>query len=99
MTTNPDRACDHEDFEATVEVNRHVDDPPVVKAYIADLRISCAVCGEPFRFNGVQAGLSPAKPMVSVNEQELHIPIRPASADPDFGLSGVPGFAVRFRDA
>ena len=46
---------------------------------------------------GVQAGLRPDRPMVSVDETELRAPIRPESADPDFGL-GIPGFAVTWRE-
>lgn len=92
---DPDRACPHENFFATVEVGRLTDgeDGPVT-GYIADIRVNCDGCGEPFRWIGVPAGLKPDRPMVSVDETELHAPIRPASSDPDFGL-GIPGFAVR----
>ncbi|WP_439947213.1 hypothetical protein [Streptomyces sp. BBFR109] len=54
-------------------------------------------CGEPFRWTGVQAGVSPRQPMCSVDETELRAPLRPASADPDFGL-GLPGFTVNYRE-
>lgn len=93
--TDPDRACEHLDFDAVVEVNRltKTDGGPV-EAYSADIRVSCHACGEPFRWIGVQAGLMPTRPMVSVDETELHAPLRPASSDPDFGL-GIPGFAIR----
>lgn len=92
---DPDRACLHEDFTANVEVNRLTvsDDDPTVIAYDTSITVSCANCGEPFRWIGVQAGSSPGRPMCSVDETELRAPIRPASADPDFGL-GIPGFAV-----
>lgn len=98
MPADPDRACPHEDFEATVEVNRIAcsDDDPTIVGYSADVRVSCGQCDEPFRWTGLQAGLSPAEPMVSVDETELRAPLRPASADPDFGM-GLPGFAVGFR--
>jgi hypothetical protein len=89
-----DRACPHEDFAAEVEVNRlsSVDGGPI-GAYSADIRVSCIACGEPFRWIGVQAGVKGDRPMCSVDETELHAPLRPASSDPDFGL-GIPGFAV-----
>lgn len=97
---NPDRACVHEDFAAFVDVARitasdgdHIE----VVAYAVDLRIDCAVCGEPFRFIGMPAGVLPARPACSVDETEARLPIRPASSDPDFGL-GIPGFAVRFHE-
>lgn len=100
MTANPDRACDHPDFEAFVDVNRvgtgdTADGSPA--AYVADIRVNCAACGEKFRWSGVQAGLSYERPMVSVDETELHAPLRPASADPDFGM-GLPGFAIRYTE-
>ena len=94
---DPDKPCPHEDFDANVEVNRLTAEPGgPVAAYSAGIRIRCAQCGEPFRWIGVQAGLKPDRPMVSVDETELHAPIRPASSDPDFGL-GIPGFAVTWQ--
>lgn len=92
---DPDRACAHPDFTAEVDVYRltDVDDGPVT-AYTAEIQVKCAACGEPFRWVGVPAGLSGSRPMCSVDETELHAPLRPASADPDFGL-GIPGFAIR----
>ena len=92
---DPDVACEHMDFGSVVEVNRitQSDGGPVI-AYSADVKVECAHCGEQFRFIGVPAGLSPAHPTVSVDETELRVPIRPASADPDFGL-GIPGFAIQ----
>ncbi len=94
-----DKACPHLNFDATVEVNRigegdSVDGLPL--AYVADVAVQCADCGEPFRWSGLQAGLSYARPMVSVDERELHAPLRPASADPDFGM-GLPGFSIGYR--
>lgn len=95
MSANPDRACPHENFACVVEVNRlsSVEGGPI-NAYRADIRVECGDCGEPFRWIGAPAGLSGAHPMVSVDETELHAPLRPASSDPDFGL-GIPGFAIQ----
>lgn len=97
VSVDPDRACLHEHFAANVAVSRlsDVDDGPI-NAYSADVTVSCADCGEPFRWHGLQAGLSPAHPMCSVDETELRAPLRPASSDPDFGL-GIPGFAINYR--
>lgn len=96
---DPDRPCEHRHFEAVVGVNRLYDGDEVgpPDGYIAEIRVTCIDCGEPFRWNGVQAGLSPARPMCSVDEVELRAPLRPASADPDFGM-GLPGFAVTWRE-
>lgn len=96
-----DRPCPHGDFAAEVEVNRLTsgDEPGAsVTGYSATIRVRCAQCDEPFRWTGVQAGLMPDRPMCSVDETELRAPLRPASADPDFGL-GIPGFAVGYREA
>lgn len=97
MGADPDRACPHGTFEAIVAVNRitAVEGGPAT-SFNADIRVECADCGEPFRWVGVPAGMSPAQPMVSVDETELRAPLRPASSDPDFGL-GIPGFAVQVR--
>lgn len=95
----PDMPCPHEDFSANVEVNSITgsDEDATVIAYNTSITVSCAQCGEPFRWTGVQAGSSPARPMCSADETELRAPIRPASADPDFGL-GIPGFAVTWSE-
>jgi len=95
-----DRACPHENFTASVEINRLTDSEEpgaAVTGYAADIRAWCADCSEPFRWIGVQAGLNPARPMCSAGETELRAPLRPASSDPDFGM-GIPGFAVTWRE-
>lgn len=95
MTADPDRACPHEDFDADVDINRLTgDDGVTVISYSADIRVRCTACDEPFRWVGVPAGMSPARPMCSADEMELHAPLRSASSDPDFGL-GIPGFAIQ----
>ncbi|MDX3634305.1 hypothetical protein PV728_29390 [Streptomyces europaeiscabiei] len=95
---DPDKPCTHEDFDAVVGVARITasDDDPTVIGYAAEIKVNCQACGEPFRWTGVPAGLSPRQPMCSVDETTLHAPLRPASADPDFGL-GLPGFSVNYR--
>lgn len=96
-TADPDRACPHETFDADVAVNRLLGDDGAVTAFMADVRIRCVDCDEPFRFRGLRAGLNPARPACSVDESEVHLPIRPASSDPDFGL-GIPGYAIGYRE-
>ncbi|MEU7403831.1 hypothetical protein [Streptomyces sp. NPDC044948] len=97
--TDPDRPCPHEDFEAYVDVTRLTgsDTDPTVVGYAASITIRCAGCKEKFRWTGVPAGSSPRQPMCSIDETELRAPLRPASADPDFGM-GLPGFAVHYRE-
>ena len=96
---NPDRACPHGEFHLFGDVNRVVRDmgDTVPVGYFADVQVRCTQCGEPFRWTGLRAGMNPAYPTCSVDERILCAPIRPASADPDFGL-GLPGFAIRYRD-
>ncbi len=95
---NPDRSCPHQTFHADVTVNRVGEQDPgadgAPRGYMCDVTVGCADCGEPFRFTGLTSGLSFAHPTVNVTEQTLHAPIRPASADPDFGL-GLPGFSIK----
>ena len=98
---DPDHPCPHENFGANVSVNRLTssEEPGApVTAFIADITVWCEDCTEPFRWIGTEAGVRPDRPMCSVDERKLHAPIRPASADPDFGL-GIPGFAVRWRES
>lgn len=65
--------CNHVDFEVDVDVNRFLD----TGRYQADIRVRCAHCQEPFRFLGTPAGISFARPMVSVTGTELRCPIEP----------------------
>lgn len=97
MRADPDRPCPHKDFAVDVEVNRLTTEGGPVEAFSADVRIRCADCDEPFRFIGVPAGVLPGRPACSIDEAVVHLPIRPASSDPDFGL-GIPGFAVRYHE-
>lgn len=101
MTIDLDLPCAHENFLAAVAINRIGEDDagndtgrPM--AYQADITVRCSDCGEPFRWVGVPAGMSFRQPMCSADETELRAPLRPASADPDFGL-GLPGFAIRMN--
>lgn len=99
MAANPDRACPHENFAVVAEVNRITsgDHDPTVIGYSADITVTCADCDEPFRWTGLRAGLSPAQPMCSIDETTMSAPLRPASADPDFGL-GLPGYSITARE-
>jgi hypothetical protein len=100
LLVNPDRPCPHSNFGAVVEVNRvtATDTDPTVVAFNANITVHCTDCAEPFRWTGLQAGLNPRRPMVSVDETELRAPLRPASSDPDFGM-GLPGFAITWKAA
>lgn len=92
-----DRPCPHENFMVNAEVNRLMADhgSKEVVGFSVSLWVICSQCDEPFRWTGVPAGLSPSKPTCSPDETELRAPIRPASADPDFGI-GLPGFSINY---
>lgn len=65
--------CAHEQFGAEVDVHRLEDSGK----FIADVRVKCVQCGEPFRFIGLSAGISFDQPTVSIDETELRAPIEP----------------------
>ena len=65
--------CEHNDFEASVTVNRLED----VKRFAADVHIKCRECGKPFQFLGLPGGLAPDYPTTSVDGTEARLPITP----------------------
>jgi hypothetical protein len=69
-------ACQHEDFQAHVNVGRITDAGQPLR-FVADVTISCVQCREPFRFLGVESGMHFEKPTVSIDGLELHAPIEP----------------------
>lgn len=63
--------CNHEDFAATVEVARMED----IGMFNASVRVSCAQCGEAFRFLGLPAGIDLNGAAVSVDGCEARLAI------------------------
>ena len=89
--------CEHPDFMAQVEVNRlSVEEGGPLSGYSASVRVWCVHCNEPFVFHGygLPVGIRPDRPTLSATGEEVHLPLRPQSSDPAFGL-GMPGFAMR----
>jgi hypothetical protein len=74
--------CTHPDFEAHISVNRFEDSG----RFNVEVRVLCRACREPFRFLGLDAGLSWEQPRVSVDGLELRAPLEP---------QGVPKLASR----
>lgn len=91
--------CKHEDFIATVDVNRFQksDDNPDVFAYNAEIKIKCSSCFEPMIFIGCPIGLLGNRPCIDPLGIELRAPLRPQSSDPHFGM-GIPGFIARVAE-
>lgn len=69
--------CQHRgDFETKATIT-YLEDRDV---WMGDVEVSCADCGEPFRFIGVNAGLALSGPAVSPTGTELRAPLEPVSA-------------------
>lgn len=69
--------CDHKcDAISFVDVNHFADGRGM-----ADIRIRCGDCGNPFRFKGFRCGVSLEEPTVSVGATELRVPMQAATAD------------------
>lgn len=63
--------CEHLDFSADVQVARIEN----VGRFMADVRIKCTHCGEPFRFLGLPAGIDLEGAAVSVDGYEARLAI------------------------
>lgn len=85
--------CRHELFDASVDVIR-LNDPGQVIEFRADVRVTCKVCGTPFRFLGMENGYRVASPTVSVDGLEATMPI---AAGPATTLPGTIVFEVPKR--
>jgi len=72
MSVDP-KDCPHPNFFASVNIARLEDSGK----FVADIRIKCTACEEPFRFVGVAAGLRFDGPTCSIDGTELHAPIEP----------------------
>ena len=81
-------ACKHEDLHCHVNLD-HVLESGVV--YL-EAKVYCKLCGIPFEFQGVQAGLSAYQPMCDVTAQELRAPMFPKGCKI---MPGIPGYNVR----
>ena len=73
-------ACEHMNFKCNASIGRltKTEGGPVT-GYCADIRVTCADCGLPFRFIGLAAGNHFAEPRVSIDGTELRAPIEPAT--------------------
>lgn len=92
-------SCQHENFEATVNVGRILKDNDADNPYrySADVRVRCADCGKDFRFIGLPAGLDINGAATSVDGTEGRFAIAPAGEvisqlDDD---ADVTGFTIR----
>lgn len=72
-----DSGCQHEAFTTECAIARLGDDGVPIRNYMAEIKIRCSQCGEPFHFVGLPAGISFTRPMVGVDATELRAPIAP----------------------
>ena len=74
-------SCKHLEFNSEVKVTRIEDpnDPENVIDYRADIQITCALCGMPFRFIGLLNGYSENYPTSDISLIEARMPIEPIS--------------------
>lgn len=68
--------CDHPQLESGVTCYRLTDgDQGDPHAFVADLRVRCAECGEPFGFKGLPMGVMASMPTLSADALELRAPL------------------------
>lgn len=83
--------CAHEDFHTSVAINRLND----TRQFQADVRVTCAQCGSPFRFIGLPAGLDLNGASTSPDGEEARLAIAPRG-EVRTVLDGAPqGFTIR----
>jgi len=84
--------CEHKQFAASVDVTRMSEsEGGAITAYMAEVHVQCAECGQPFRFKCSRVGLNPDEPAASVDGQELRCPIEPSDG------TIVPGLRMGFE--
>ena len=75
-TPSPKPPCQHEEFEAQVDVIRISD----TDEFAAEVRVWCIQCGLSFRFPGLPCGVLASQPSVSPDETVLFAPLFPGPA-------------------
>jgi hypothetical protein len=83
--------CQHENFDATVEVARLTNKEGIVHAYSADIKVVCHDCKLPFEFPGFAHGISSHEARVSIDGQTMCVPLKPKGQE---AFSFYPGFNV-----
>ena len=85
--------CPHENFQATVTVNRLED----TGGFAADITIVCIACQIPFRFLGLPGGLDLAGATTSVDGTEARLAICPMDDVTLDHYTGIRGFQIIAR--
>lgn len=66
--------CEHAHFKHELKMKWVAHKEYGVRQLMAQLRVWCSDCGEPYTFHG-DVGFSTIKPCLSVDETELRIPL------------------------
>jgi hypothetical protein len=77
-------ACDHENFRAQVNVHRMNDiEGGPITGYMSEITISCAQCGIPFEFLGLEPGIDTHGARTCLEGIEARIALSPQGAKPN----------------
>lgn len=90
----PGDPCGHEDMRVDVEVAGIEDRPGT---HMATIKVECSLCGVPFKFLGLPAGVSFLEPRVNITSRELIAPITPDPGAPT--LQDRATFSLAHRDS
>jgi hypothetical protein len=71
--------CGHQNFSAKVAVARLED----TRQFMAEIKICCADCEQPFQFLGLEPGIDLQGARVSIDGLEANIAISPVGAKPN----------------
>lgn len=92
--------CTHLNFDAHVGVSRIQKsdmEPDVIVAYTAEIKIQCRECGQPFEFFGFPMGMSFYRATVSINGQELRVPLVIPGTVPPVRMGWIPSIPPSVR--
>lgn len=90
--------CSHINFSATLKVHRVVTQEPAegqepdIAAYMAEIRVQCADCGNPFEWVGFPMGIHSDQARVDISGQQLNAPLKPQGVEK---MKGFGGFDVK----
>lgn len=82
--------CTHMNFDASVAVARMEDSG----RFVAEVRIKCRDCGQPFQFYGLPPGFNFDGPTVTLDGLEANLPICPKGSQPT-PLQALQGYTVK----
>lgn len=78
INPNTGSPCQHESFEVSCNVSRlSEEEGGGISHFQADIKLKCHDCNLPFRFLGLDRGVSFRRPMIDTEALELRAPIAP----------------------